>query len=142
MAEQLVFVSKGTGTTLIRFTEASGIQFQFKTDHSFYRPHRTPDNRNIDLRDTELTPDEIETEIITDIHLFLGSGGSLPILGADFRQPMQREILIEDHRIAYRAVELPDGAISGGHTLLCRRDVRRKYEFTHSCRREYRSFAI
>ncbi|RLT38590.1 MAG: hypothetical protein DWI57_11775 [Chloroflexi bacterium] len=114
MAEQLAFLPEGTGGTLIRFTEASGIQFQFKTGHSFYRPHRTPDGSNTDLRNTELTPDEIEAKIVTDIHLFLDSGGSLPILGQDFRQPMQREILVEGHRIAYRAVELPNGSISVG----------------------------
>ena len=114
MAEKLSFISKGTGNSLIRYTEASGIRFQFKTGHSFYCPHRTNDGRNTDLRNSGLTTDEIEAEIVADIHLFLDSGGSLPMLGREFLQPMQREIYVKTHRIAYRAIELPDGAISVG----------------------------
>jgi len=114
MNEELSFISKGSGGDLVRYTESSGIRFQFKTGHGFYRAHRMPDGSESDLRTIGLTPDRIETEIVADILLFLDSGGELPILGKDFRTPLQREVLIERHRLAFRIVELKDGTISVG----------------------------
>jgi hypothetical protein len=114
MSEELSFVSKGSGGDLVRYKESSGVRFQFKTGHGFYRIHRMPDGSESDLRTTGLTPDRIETEIIADLLLFLDSGGELPVLGEDFRMPLQREVLIERHRLAYRIVELTDGTVSVG----------------------------
>lgn len=114
MSEQLSFTSKGIAGDLVRYVGSSGIRFQFKTGHSFYRQHKTPAGDYTDLRTTALTPDEIETEIVVDIHLFLDSGRTLPVLNRSFRQPMQKEIVVKGHQIVYRAVELPDGSISIG----------------------------
>ena len=110
----LSFVPKGSRGDLIRYTESSGVRFQFKTGHGFYRAHQMPDRGKTDLRITGLTSDQIETEIVADILLFLDSGGELPVLGKDFRMPLQREVVIDRHRIAYRIVKLMDGTVSVG----------------------------
>lgn len=100
MAEHLSFISKGAGSSLIRYVEASGIRFQFKTGHSFYRTHRTPDGNTTDFRTTTLTLDWIEAEIVADILLFFDSGGSIPLLDRSFRHPVQREIAVGGCRLS------------------------------------------
>ena len=114
MSEMPSFVYKGSRGDLVHYTESSGIRFQFKTGHSFYRAHLMPEGGKTDLRTTGLTPDQVEGEIVADILIFLDSGGELPVLGKGFRMPLQREIIVERHRLAYRVVELMDGTISVG----------------------------
>lgn len=99
-------VTRGTGTSLIRNAIVEGITFQFNTGHGFYRPHTDANGIVTDLRTTNLTPDDIETEISYDVLAFLASGGSLPQPGSGFAGPLQRTVTINNYQIAYRTVQV------------------------------------
>jgi hypothetical protein len=105
------FISRGSGPTLIRVTTTSGRTVQLKTGHGFYRSHTSSSGKVTDLQRSGLTPDEIETGIISDIDAHLRGGGAFPKPGPGFAGPAIRSIVVKGVVIEFRVVESPGGVI-------------------------------
>jgi hypothetical protein len=63
------------------------------------------------LQQSGLTPDEIETAIVSDIEAHLQGGGGFPKPGPGFTGPAIRSILAKGVVIEFRVVESPGGII-------------------------------
>ena len=105
------FVSRGSRPTLIRTTTTSGRTVQLKTGHGYYRPHTGPSGKVTDLQLSGLTPDEVDTAIVSDIDIHLQGGGGFPKPGPGFTGPAVRSITVKGVNIEFRVVESPGGII-------------------------------
>ena len=106
-----IFVSRGSGPTLIRTTTINGRTIQLKTGHGYYRPHAAPGGKTTDLQVSGLTPDEIETLVVADIDAYLNAGGGFPKPGLGFTGPAIRLVTVKGISVEYRVVESPGGLI-------------------------------
>lgn len=64
-----------------------------------------------DLRQSGLTPDEIESAIAADVETFLVGGGCFPVPVPGFAGPARRTIVAGGIIIEYCAVESPGGSV-------------------------------
>jgi len=106
-----VFSSSGSGEELIRSTTLRNGQIvQVKSGHGYNRAHRSGD-----LRDTNLTMDQIDNGILDHLQGSLQNGINLPLVGAPgFNGPGNFSTTINGVTVGYRAVKLQDGRLSIG----------------------------
>ncbi|MFB9431889.1 hypothetical protein, partial [Streptoalloteichus tenebrarius] len=99
------FTEVGSGDVLRRSATYKDTTYRFNSDHSYNRRHASGD-----LRDTGLTMDQIEMEIMKDLHKFRTEGGTIP-RGGEKASALDRTTVISGHAVGYHTVQLPNGSI-------------------------------
>ncbi|HYH99114.1 hypothetical protein [Hyalangium sp.] len=103
--------TQGSGTNLTTTRQSGGTTYRFNTGHGFNRAHRS----GTDLRNTDLTPDEVENAIMDHLNAFRASGGALPtVSGGVVPQPYIGRVGVGGHTIGFSAVQTPGGTVSVG----------------------------
>ncbi|MFE2264774.1 putative T7SS-secreted protein [Streptomyces griseosporeus] len=104
------YTSKGEGQDLKRSAMVGDDQWHFNTGHGYDRAHTGPGGVQNDLRTTNLNPDQIEQEIVSDVYRYMDNGGTVPTPGPGFSGPLERSVHIDGHDVGYRVIKRPDGA--------------------------------
>lgn len=104
------YTSKGEGQDLKRSAMVGDDQWHFNTGHGYDRAHTGPGGVPNDLRTTNLNPDQIEQEIVSDVYRYMDNGGTVPTPGPGFSGPLERSVHIDGHDVGYRVIKRPDGA--------------------------------
>jgi hypothetical protein len=103
--------TQGTGTNMTTTRQSGGVTYRFNTGHAFNRAHRT----GSDLRNTNLTPDDVENAIMDHVNALRTSGGTLPMAsGGAVPQPYLGRVRVGAHTIGFSAIQTPGGSVSVG----------------------------
>jgi hypothetical protein len=100
---------KGTNHTTTR--QQGGTTYRFNTGHAFNRAHKT----GTDLRKTSLTPDDVETAIMSHLHTYRASGGSLPLSSnGAVPTPYMGQVTVRAHIVEFSAIQASNNTVFVG----------------------------
>jgi hypothetical protein len=103
--------TQGSGTHLTTTRQSGGTTYRFNTGHGFNRAHKS----GTDLRNTNLTPDDVENAIMAELDAFRASGGTLPtVSGGAVPQPYIGRAGLGGQTIEFSAVQTSGGMVSVG----------------------------